>query len=126
MMGTATVVDAVSPQGAYLGGMIAPGIATMADALAVAASALAVPQWAFPRQPIGASTVDSLTSGLFYTALGGLAMMVRSTRGALGTPAPIVLTGGWAQAVAPFLDGVAVVDEHLVLRGIASTISHTG
>lgn len=121
-LGTASVVDAVDGEGCFLGGMIAPGIGTSAEALSGAASALWPVQWHEPAHPIGRTSEDAMTNGLFYQSIGGLQAMIAAIRAALGAPAPLVLTGGWAQRVAPHLDGVAQVDENLVLRGIAVTL----
>ncbi|MHB9129462.1 MAG: type III pantothenate kinase [Armatimonadota bacterium] len=121
-LGTATVVDAVSAQRAYLGGMIAPGIGLAAQALSNAASALWPAEWHQPEQAIGKSSEEAMTAGLFYLTVGGIQAMVRAVRHELDTDAPLALTGWWAQRVAPYLDHVKLVDEYLVLRGIALTL----
>lgn len=118
-LGTATVVDAVSADGVYLGGMIAPGIGLAAQALSDAASALWAVEWRVPEDAgIGHSSETALAAGWFYHSVGGVRAMVRAIRDALGADAPIALTGGWATRLAPHLDGVALCDEYLVLRGI--------
>lgn len=122
-LGTATVVDAVSADGAYLGGMIAPGIGTDIDGLAQATSAVPPAQWSVPTAPIGSSSRDALAHGLFYHTLGGLQAMIAATRAALGVHAPLALTGGWAETLAPHLDYVALCDPLLVLRGIARVLA---
>lgn len=122
-LGTATVVDAVSAERAYLGGMIAPGIGMAAESLSVAASALHPVAWQVPDQAIGHSTDASLASGWFFHTLGGLREMIRAVRAELGAQAPLVLTGGWASHITPYLDNVALVDDFLVLRGIALTLA---
>lgn len=122
-LGTASVVDAVSAEHAYLGGMIAPGIGSASDALAQAASALWPAQWHEPVRAIGRSSVEAMSNGLFFHSIGGLQKMVQAIRTELANHAPLVLTGGWAQRVAPHLDDVALVDEYLVLHGIALTIA---
>lgn len=121
LMGTATVVDAVSAARAYLGGMIALGIGTAADALAKATSLLWPAEWQEPAHAVGRSSDEALRNGLFYQQIGGLQAMIRATREEVGVHAPVVLTGGWAPAVQPHLENVALVDEYLVLRGIALT-----
>jgi len=121
-LGTATVVDAVSADRAYLGGMIAPGIGLAAQTLALAASALHPVPWQAPAYAIGRTTDDSLAGGWFFHSLGGLREMIRAIRAELKANAPLVLTGGWAPQLAPYLDGVALVDEFLVLRGIARAL----
>ncbi len=121
--GTAFVVDAVSADRVYLGGMIAPGITPISEALSVAASALWPPGWHEPEHAIGATSEEALRHGLFYLSIGGLRAMVDAVRRELGVAAPLVLTGGWAQRVAPHLDGVALLDEYLVLHGIALALA---
>ena len=51
--------------------------------------------------------------------------MVDAIRTELGTPAPLALTGGWAGALRPHLDNVALVDEYLVLHGIAIVMGNS-
>jgi len=121
-LGTATVVDAVSVRGAYLGGMIAPGIGMSTQFLTDAASALHPVPWQAPDRAIGRSTDESLAGGWFYHSLGGLREMIRATREELGGNAPLVITGGWAAQLASHLSNVALVDDFLVLRGIALTL----
>jgi type III pantothenate kinase len=121
-LGTATVVDAVTADRVYLGGMIAPGIGVIAGSLSASASALHPVPWQIPAHAIGHSTDEALTSGWFYQALGGIQAMIRATRDELGQQAPLALTGGWSSCIAPHLDGVALVDEYLILRGVAITL----
>ncbi len=125
-LGTAIVVDAVSTSGAYLGGIIAPGIAASTNALHHIASALPAGHWAPPTRAIARNTAEALSNGLFYQSVGGLNAMVRAIRDELGVSAPLALHGGWAHLLAPHLEGVALVDEHLVLRGIYLALSQLG
>lgn len=122
-LGTATVVDAVSADATYLGGLIAPGIGTSMSALAGAASALNHISWKPPASVIGQSSHDAMVNGLFYQQTGGIRAMILAVRRELECESPVVLTGGWATQLAPHLEGVAAIDEFLVLRGIALTIS---
>jgi type III pantothenate kinase len=121
-LGTATVVDAVSGDGAYLGGMIAPGIGLDIDTLASAASALFPVAWQEPARAVGRTSTEAITSGLFHHALGGLRAMIAAARAEIGAAAPLALTGGWSPTLAPYLDGVALVDEWLVVRGVAMVV----
>src|SRR5438270_4603763 len=68
--GTATTFDAVTANGEYLGGAIAPGIAISMDALVTRASKL--PRVAFerPERVVGGTTVASMQSGLVYGYVG--------------------------------------------------------
>ena len=69
--GTATTFDAVSAEGDYLGGAIAPGLAIAADALGQRAAQLFRVELTAPPDVIGKSTVQAMQSGLFlgYVAL---------------------------------------------------------
>lgn len=122
-VGTATVVDAVGEGSTYLGGMIAPGIAATTQALSEAASTLGPAVWREPTHAIGQSSEEALANGLFYASIGGLRAMIEAIRTELRTDAPLALTGGWADRVAPHLTGVARVEPHLVLLGIARTLA---
>ena len=122
-LGTAIVVDAVSLGSAYLGGIIAPGITATTVALENSASALPLGHWAPPSRAIARGTAEALANGLFYQSVGGLRAMVQAVRDELAISAPLALHGGWAHQLAPHLDGVALVDEHLVLRGIYLTLN---
>jgi len=79
-LGTAIVVDAVSPAGAYLGGIIAPGITATTVALENSASALPAGHWAPPSRAIARDTTEALANGLFYQSVGGLRAMVQAVR----------------------------------------------
>jgi type III pantothenate kinase len=122
-LGTATVVDAVAAPGIFLGGMIAPGISTAQAALCQATSALTSVPWQPPLQAIGRSTPEAIGSGWFHHSLGAIRGMVAACADELGVPAPLVLTGGWARTIAPFLSDVARVDEFLILTGIATMLA---
>ncbi|MCB1051675.1 MAG: type III pantothenate kinase, partial [Acidobacteria bacterium] len=63
--GTATTFDPVSAGGAFLGGVIAPGIRISAEALYRHAAKLPRVEIKRPRQVIGKNTVDNIQSGLF-------------------------------------------------------------
>jgi len=124
LLGTATVVDAVTGDGEYLGGLIAPGIGVSVDLLSKNASALDSVTWRPPANAIGRSTREALHNGLFFASIGGLRHMIAAIRHELHLSAPLALSGGWAVDVQSHLDGVAFLDPHLVLHGIAISISH--
>lgn len=123
-LGTATVVDAVSAQHEYLGGMIAPGVGTAMQGLAHTASALYPITWQHPASAIGCNTDQALISGLYYQTLGGIRAMIDAVRDALGVAAPIVLSGGWAAPLQTDISAGARYEPHLILHGIAVTVRH--
>src|SRR5882672_6092514 len=68
--GTSTNFDVVSPQGAYVGGVLAPGIEISMDALFARAARLVKIDYVEPPQVIGKTTATALQSGLIYGFAG--------------------------------------------------------
>lgn len=117
--GTATTIDVVDDRGAYLGGAIAAGIETSAEALFRRAARLSSVDLEPPTRVIGRSTRESVQSGLL---LGGAAMvdgLVRRAWAELGYQCPVVATGGLAERVGPLCETVGPIDADLTLRGLA-------
>ena len=105
-LGTSTNFDAVGPDGAYLGGAIAPGVEISLDALTARAAQLSRVPLVTPPAAIGRSTAQCLQSGVLYGAAGlvdGIARRVVAELG--GRVTAVVATGGLAPLVAP-LSGV--------------------
>jgi type III pantothenate kinase len=125
--GTATTLDCVAADGAYVGGAIAPGLELGLDALAARTAKLPRIELRAPDRAIGRDTVSAMQAGtvLGYQALasGLLARVRRELADAAGIDRAAVraiLTGGLAAA--PWvagIEGVDVVDPDLTLRGLA-------
>ena len=125
--GTATTFDCVAPDGAYVGGAIAPGLALGLEALATKTAKLPRVELRAPERAIGTNTVSAIQSGavLGYQALAtGLLARIRAELAAAEHVAPAtiktVLTGGlsaapWARGI----EGVDIVDPDLTLKGLA-------
>jgi type III pantothenate kinase len=116
-MGTATTFDAISADGAYLGGAIAPGVAISMDALFDHAAALRRVELVEPRQVIGKSTVESIQSGALYGFAGQVDGVCRRFVGELG-PSSVIATGGLAEVVAPFSEYIEHLEPWLTLHGL--------
>jgi len=117
--GTSTNFDVVSPEGEYVGGVIAPGIEISMDALFARAARLVKVDYVVPPAVIGKTTVAGLQSGLVYGFAGQVDGIVGRIRGELGAPAaPTVATGGLADLVAPHADTIERVDPYLTLEGL--------
>ena len=100
--GTSTNFDVVSPQGEYVGGVLAPGIEISMDALFARAARLVKVDFVAPASVIGKTTVGGLQSGLVYGFAGQVDGIVARIRAELGAPdAPVVATGGLAELIAP-------------------------
>ena len=116
--GTATTFDAVSEQGEYLGGAIAPGIEIAADALFQRAAKLPRVDLMAPPAVIGSNTSHAIQSGLIYGYVGLVEGMVRRFGVELGPDMKVIGTGGLAETVARETDVIQIVDPWLTLEGL--------
>jgi type III pantothenate kinase len=97
--GTATVFDAVSREGDYLGGAIASGINLTAEALFQRTSQLRRVELIPPKTAIGRNTAASIQSGILFGHVGMVEAMVRRFKAELGNDTKVVATGGMAPLV---------------------------
>ncbi len=116
--GTATVFDAVSAEGDYLGGAIAPGIGISSEALFERAAKLYRVELERPKTAIGKNTVAAIQSGTLYGYVGLIEGMVARFQTELGGKARVIATGGWANRLAKETQVFDVVDENLTLTGL--------
>jgi len=116
--GTSTNFDVVSPEGEYVGGVLAPGIEISMEALFARAARLVKVDYAAPPSVIGKTTVGGLQSGLVYGFAGQVDGIVGRIRGELGIDARAVATGGLADLVAPHTQVIERVDPFLTLDGL--------
>jgi type III pantothenate kinase len=116
--GTATTFDAISDQGDYLGGAIAPGIGIAADALAQRTAKLPRVEIAAPPSPIGRNTVHAMQSGLLYGYIGLVEGMVTRFRVELGPQMKVIATGGLAELVARHTSVLEIIAPWLTLDGL--------
>jgi type III pantothenate kinase len=116
--GTATVFDAISADGVYLGGAIAPGIAIAADALFQRASRLFRVELIAPPTAIGKATSHAIQSGLMFGYAGLVEGLVGRMRAELGGAARVIGTGGYAELIARQTQVIDVVDPNLTLVGL--------
>src|SRR5258707_13105723 len=88
--GTSTNFDVVSPEGEYVGGVLAPGVEISMDALFARAARLGKIDFVEPETVIGKTTVAALQSGVVFGFAGQVDGIVERIRGELGTDAPTV------------------------------------
>jgi len=119
-MGTATAVGVIDGKGAYIGGMICPGIAISQNSLARSASQLPDVSLGQPRRVIGKNTRDSMQSGLIYGAAAMLDGVIQRIEGELGEQArTVVATGEKAGVILKHCTrGDIVLDDDLVMHGL--------
>jgi type III pantothenate kinase len=116
--GTATTFDALSREGEYIGGAIAPGIGISLDALFQAAARLQRVELVKPPSVIGQTTTESIQSGVIYGFVGQVEGIVQRMRAELGADARVVATGGLAELIAAETSVIDVVDPFLTLDGL--------
>lgn len=116
--GTSTNYDAISSDGEYLGGVLAPGIEISMEALSERAAKLPKVDFEAPAETIGRTTLTALQSGLIYGTAGQVDGIVARMREELGVEAAAVATGGLASGIVPFCAEVSEVDDELTLTGL--------
>ncbi len=117
--GTATTFDAISRDGVYLGGAIAPGITLAADVLFQRTAQLPRVPFTPPPHPIGRNTTQSIQSGLLLGYAGLVKELVSLFQRELGADAKVIATGGLAPLMAPLLPPLTAVNTELTLQGLA-------
>ena len=123
-LGSAITVDLVSPQGAFLGGVIMPGIAMSARALHEFTDLLPeieMSELTAPLPPLGTSTVPAMRAGLFWGAVGAIRQLIDLLGDQVTGDPEIFLSGGAGPAVAELLGHSVRHVPHLTLAGIALT-----
>jgi type III pantothenate kinase len=116
--GTATTFDAVSAEGDYLGGAIAPGVGIAAQALFERTAKLPRVDLTRPPAAIGRNTVHSIQSGLLFGYVGLVEGMVARFKAELGPETRVVATGGLGEIIARETEVIDVVDPWLTLHGL--------
>ncbi|TKJ20032.1 pantothenate kinase [Blastococcus sp. CCUG 61487] len=120
--GTSTNVDAVGPEGQFLGGALAPGVEVSLDALASRAAQLRSVELTVPAHAIGKNTVAALQSGVvlgFAGLVDGLVARIAAELVAQFGVAPLVVaTGGLAPLVAESCRSIAEHEPDLTVHGL--------
>lgn len=119
-VGTAITIDVVTEAGAFVGGVIAPGIETATDALGNAAAQLRRVELVRPRSVVAKNTVEALQSGAihgFAALVDGLVTRIRAEQ-SLAAETPVVLTGALAPLIAEQLVTPVRNEPLLTLHGL--------
>ena len=116
--GTATTFDVVDTDGAYIGGVIAPGVNLSLEALHMAAAALPHVDVSKPQHVIGTNTVACMQSGVFWGYIGLVDGIVRQIRAERGLPMKVIATGGLASLFDQGFDLFDRVEEDLTMHGL--------
>ena len=119
-LGTATTYDCITAEGVFLGGVIQPGVRTMADSLFRRTSKLPLTEIVAPKRVIGRNTEECIRAGVMFGAADSIDGLVRRIRKEWPTSSiPLVVaTGGLAETLRPYCSEFEVVEPFLTLHGL--------
>jgi len=120
--GTATTFDVVAEDGAYVGGVIAPGVNLSLEALHMAAAALPHVDVTMTSKVIGTNTVDCMQSGVFWGYVGLINGICERIRAEYKRPMVVIGTGGLAPLFAQGDTLFDVIEDDLTMHGL--TVIH--
>ena len=116
--GTATNFDVVDHDGAYVGGVIAPGVNLSLEALHNAAAALPHVDITMPEQVIGTNTVACIQSGIYWGYIGLIEGLISRIRAEHDRPMKVIATGGLASLFDQGFDQFDAVEDDLTVHGL--------
>lgn len=117
--GTATTFDAVTSDGHYLGGAIAPGMMTSAENLFRRGALLPRVALDAPPRVMGRSTEEAMRSGIVFGSVGQVDGIVRRMVEEWNESPTVVATGGLAHKIAAYSETIDMVEPDLTLKGLA-------
>lgn len=119
--GTATTFDVIDFNGAYKGGIIAPGINLSLDALVGNTAKLPRIAIAAPKSTsvVGRNTEDQMLIGVFWGYVAMMEGLIARIRAEIGRPAKVIATGGLAVLFDEATNIFDAVDADLTIDGLA-------
>ena len=120
--GTATTFDIVGADGAFEGGLIAPGINLSMQALHLAAARLPRVAITRPARVIGKGTVEAMQSGVFWGYVALIEGLIARIKDEYGRPMKVIATGGVASLFEGSTTAIDLFDPDLTLRGLLEIV----
>lgn len=121
-IGTATTFDVVAENGDFMGGVIAPGLSSSADALFQRAAKLPRIELVTPKHIISRNTVSGMQAGIIFGYVGQIDAIVRRIKAEMEFANPeaikVVATGGYARMIAKESQTIEHIDHFLTLTGL--------
>ena len=119
--GTATTFDVVDCDGAYKGGIIAPGINLSLDALVAAAAKLPRIAIEAPADTsvIGRTTEAQMLTGIYWGYIAMIEGLVSRLKAEIGRPVTVVATGGLATLFDQQTSAFDAIEPDLTIQGLA-------
>ncbi len=116
--GTATNFDVVADDGAYIGGVIAPGVNLSLEALHQGAAALPHVDVSKPQKVIGTNTVACIQSGVFWGYVGLVREICTRIKAERDRPMKVIATGGLAPLFGQTAGLFDIFEEDLTMHGL--------
>ncbi|MCX5717635.1 MAG: type III pantothenate kinase [Nitrospirae bacterium] len=116
--GTATTLNFIGSGNKYKGGAIMPGLELMRKSLFSDTAQLPAVTLSKPLSPMGKDTAECIRSGIVYGTAGAVERIISEAEKAEGENFKIVVTGGNADLIAPFLRKVDHIEPALTLKGL--------
>ena len=122
--GTATTFDVVNGDGAYIGGVIAPGVNLSLEALHRAAARLPNIDVARPERVIGRTTLECMRSGAYWGYISLIEGVCARISAEHGKTMKVIATGGLSALFAKNTETIEIVDPDLTMRGLVEIYKH--
>ena len=116
--GTATTFDIVKKNGIYEGGVIAPGLKLSILDLNKSTTSLPVFDLRPNLKVYGKNTKDALNAGFLWGYQGLINNIIKKITLKFRTKFKIILTGGYAEVFAEFINNKTTIDKHITIKGI--------
>lgn len=117
--GTATTFNIIDAEGAFIGGVIAPGIKTALEGLVKSTAQLPMIELVPPKKAIAKSTESNMQAGIIFGFSGLVDNIVNKIKKELGDDTvKVVATGGLGEIIAKETKSIEVVDRTLTLYGL--------
>ena len=117
--GTATTIDAVGPDGVYLGGTIGPGLQVSLDALVSRTAMLPRVELQMPPTVLGRNTIEQIQAGVVGGYVGNMEYLIRQVIQEMDCEGiKVIATGGLSRMIAQQTDRINIVDTCLTMDGL--------
>ena len=116
-IGTALTIDVADDKGAFIGGIIFPGIHSLNNALSKDTAKLPIVDLEKPEHIIGTSTEECILSGVYYGYIYAIDGMIKKMKAELPYTVTVIATGGYSSLLKD-CKNIDIFDENLTLQGI--------
>ncbi|MBP1582102.1 MAG: type III pantothenate kinase [Oscillospiraceae bacterium] len=118
-MGTATTFSVISGKGEFLGCSIMAGVNLSLNALSGGTAQLPAIDLSNPKKVCGSNTIDSMTSGAVYGNASMVDGMIDRLSEELGEEMTVIATGGISKLITPHCKHSIILNDDLLLQGLA-------